>query len=479
MKPADILLRIQGLSKRYQFRRVFAGFELELVRGEWVLICGPNGAGKSTLLRLIAGLEKAQNGSITSAAGRIGYLSHASGLYEDLSPRENLEFFAKIFRLDDDPQRAAELLDQFGLTERRDDPVRSLSRGMIRRLSIALAVLHKPDLLLLDEPFSGLDYEAQVALLGLLKKIQAQGCTIVLTTHEFSLEEALDFRLLYLHKGKLKHDRRCRTLAEARDIYQNAMRAGQKKPEKTNPPAVKTPTPRLNTPVSRPPYRLRDYLAQVWAVAQKDLRTEMRTRELLNFMLLFGLSAILIFSFAFNLMSNAVRDFIPGMLWTALTFTGFLGLSKVVNRDFANQSMDVLRIAPIEPSAIYLGKLLGIFIVQLLVALVLLLATLILFNTPLLQPAMAAALSSGILGLAASGTLLATLVERTRSREMLLPVLLMPVLIPLLIACVQVTQDAAAGLALAESLAWYRLIFVYNIIMVSVGMLTYGFAIEN
>ena len=475
MDSADILLRIQGLSKRFQLRRVFADFDLDLARGEWVLICGPNGAGKSTLLRLIAGLEKAQGGSLTSAAERIGYLSHASGLYEDLSPRENLEFFTKIFRLENGLQRAAQLLEQFGLTERRDDPVRSLSRGMIRRLSIALAVLHQPDLLLLDEPFSGLDYESQVALLGLLKEIQAQGCTIVLTTHEFSLEEALDFRLLYLHKGKLLHDRRCRALAEARDIYQESMRAALLKP----PQAIKTPSLQPVTPSSRPPYRLRDYLAQVWAVAQKDLRTEMRTRELLNFMLLFGLSAILIFSFAFNLMSNAVRDFIPGMLWTALTFTGFLGLSKAVNRDFANQSMDVLRIAPIEPSAIYLGKLLGIFIVQLSVAVVLLLAALILFNTALLQPAMAAALSSGILGLAASGTLLATLVERTRSREMLLPVLLMPVLIPLLIACVQVTQDAAVGLALAESLAWYRLIFIYNISMVSVGMLTYGFAIEN
>jgi heme ABC exporter ATP-binding subunit CcmA/heme exporter protein CcmB len=479
MQPTDTLLHIQGLSKRYQFRRVFAGFDLELARGEWVLICGPNGAGKSTLLRLIAGLEKAQGGSIASAAARVGYLSHASGLYEDLSPRENLEFFARIFRLKNGPQRAAELLKEFGLTERRDDPVRSLSRGMIRRLSIALAVLHQPDLLLLDEPFSGLDYDAQLALLDLLKGIQAQGCTIVLTTHEFSLEEALDFRLLYLYKGKLIHDRRCRALAEARDIYQSAMRAGQSQPQKTNPPAGRTAQTRLDTPPSRPPYRLRDYLAQVWAVAQKDLRTEMRTRELLNFMLLFGLSAILIFSFAFNLMSNAVRDLIPGMLWTALTFTGFLGLSKAVNRDFANQSMDVLRVAPIEPSAIYLGKLLGIFIVQLAVAFVLLLAALVLFNSALLQPAMIVALSSGILGLAATGTLLATLVERTRSREMLLPVLLMPVLIPLLIACVQVTQDAAAGLALAESLAWYRLIFIYNIIMVSVGMLTYGSAIEN
>jgi heme exporter protein A len=479
MQPSDSILRIQGLSKRYQFRRVFADFDLELARGEWVLICGPNGAGKSTLLRLIAGLEKAQAGSITSTAVRVGYLSHASGLYEDLSPRENLEFFAKVFRLENGPQRAAQLLEQFGLTERSDDPVRSLSRGMIRRLSIALAVLQQPELLLLDEPFAGLDYDAQLALLRSLKEIQKQGCTIVLTTHEFSLEEALDFRLLYLHKGKLIHDRRCHALAEARDIYQNTIRAGQKLPEKTTPLVGRTPQAQPNIPPARPAYHLRDYLAQVWAVAQKDLLTEMRTRELLNFMLLFGLSAILVFSFAFNLMSNAVRDFIPGMLWTALAFTGFLGLSKAVNRDFANQSMDILRIAPIEPSAIYLGKLLGIFIVQVLVAFVLLLAALVLFNTALLQPTMAIALSSGILGLAASGTLLATLVERTRSREMLLPVLLMLVLIPLLIACVQVTQDAAAGLALVESLAWYRLIFIYNIIMLSVGMLTYGFAIEN
>ena len=258
METTDILLRIRRLSKRYQFRRVFADFDLELARGEWVLICGPNGAGKSTLLRLIAGLEKAQSGNLTCAAERIGYLSHASGLYEDLSPRENLEFFAKIFRLEDGPQRAAQLLDQFGLTDRQNDPVRSLSRGMIRRLSIALAVLHQPDLLLLDEPFSGLDYESQLALLHLLKEIQAQGCTIVLTTHEFSLEEALDFRLLYLHKGKLTHDRRCHALAEARDIYQNAMRAAPPKPQQ----AIKTLSSQPVTPASRPPYGLRDYLAR-------------------------------------------------------------------------------------------------------------------------------------------------------------------------------------------------------------------------
>ncbi len=308
-----------------------------------------------------------------------------------------------------------------------------------------------------------------------MKAIQAQGCTIVLTTHEFSLDEALDFRLLYLHKGKIIHDRRCHTLAEARALYQQAMRT----PPEGLTPLTESADAAAIQPPARPSYRLRDYLAQVWAVARKDLLVEMRTRELLNFMLLFGLSAILIFSFAFNLMSSAVRDILPGMLWTVLAFTGFLGLSKAVNRDFAQRSMDVLRIAPIEPSAIYLGKLIGIFLVQLAVALVLLLAALVLFNTNVLQPALLAALASGILGLAASGTLLATLVERTRSREMLLPVLLMPVLIPLLIACVQATQSALAGQALADALVWYRLIFIYIILMLAVGMLTYGFAIEN
>ena len=210
---------------------------------------------------------------------------------------------------------------------------------------------------------------------------------------------------------------------------------------------------------------IRDYFSQALSIVKKDLQMEFRTREILNFMLLFALISLVIFSFALDLMGQQVVQLVPGVIWATLSFSGLLGFSKNINREFAHGSMDVLRLAPIEPSAIYLGKLTGIYILEIVISGIILAASLLLFNVNLFVSGTILALLFGTFGFAVSGTLLSTLVERTKSREMLLSVLLLPVLIPLLIASIRITQDTANGLALTKSLSWFRIVVIYDLLM--------------
>ncbi len=495
--PASFLT-IRGLSKRFGFQSVYKKFNLEIGCNEFVILCGPNGAGKSTLLRLISGLEKPDSGEILFDVAKhpkvsarnhptIGFLSHSSGLYQDLTPWENLLFFASIYRINDGHQRALELLEDFHLADRKDHPVRTLSSGMVRRLAVALAMLNDPDLLLLDEPFAGLDYESQIDLLDQLRAVHARGCTIVCSTHEFSMDVEFLFRFIFLRKGQVVKDTAFHTLGEARDAYQELMIRPDISGKPENVDAVKcnkegrrtTETDNSHSEKKESEATFRDYFSQVLSIVRKDLRTEFRTKEILNFMLLFALISLVIFSFALGLMGNQVNELVPGVIWATLSFSGLLGLSKNINREFAHGSMDVLRLAPIEPSAIYLGKLAGIFLIEIVISILVLTASLLFFNVNLFTPGTILALLFGTFGFSAAGTLLSTLVERTKSREMLLSVLLLPLLIPLLIASIRITQDAANGLPPVESLSWLRIVVIYDLFMCAAGMLTYNFSIED
>lgn len=147
---------------------------------------GPNGAGKSTLLRLLAGLARPTAGSVTREGGRrsIGLLSHQSQLYGDLTAVENLAFAARLYGVPDPNGQARARLAAVGLAERADEPVRSLSRGMVQRVAIARALLHGPRVLLLDEPFTGLDPQSSELTLALLAAERAAGQALVLVTHD-------------------------------------------------------------------------------------------------------------------------------------------------------------------------------------------------------------------------------------------------------------------------------------------------------
>lgn len=174
--------------------------------GQSVALLGRNGAGKTTLLRMLAGLAKASRGRIQKPeAPRIGMLGHGIGIYDELTAEENLRLFAALFGLDDPAGIADQWLRHIGLEKVRNGRVREFSRGMRQRLAIARAFLHKPSLLLLDEPFTSLDDRAIALLQDLLREVLAEGTTVLMSTHQ--LREALEMatHVVLVSRGRVAH----------------------------------------------------------------------------------------------------------------------------------------------------------------------------------------------------------------------------------------------------------------------------------
>jgi len=208
------MISTHNLSKRFGHRLALHGVDLQVRTGEIVALLGPNGAGKSTLLRVLATLAQPSFGAVEVADYRlpeqgaearayIGYIGHQPLLYDDLSAEQNLAFFARLYGIGKADPRIDQLLDQFGLTARRGEPVRNFSRGMQQRLAIARAVLHKPAVLLLDEPHSGLDREAVTILDKLLRAHAKGGAAVLIATHDLNRVLGLAQRVEVLAAGRL------------------------------------------------------------------------------------------------------------------------------------------------------------------------------------------------------------------------------------------------------------------------------------
>ena len=183
------MIEITGLVKQYGLNPVLRGVNLHVAAGEFVTLVGGNGAGKSTLLQIVATLLKPSGGTVQvggwplpkyadKVRPHIGLVSHQSLLYGDLTAAENLAFFARLYRLEDVNAKVDAALKMVGLWARQRDRVRTFSRGMMQRLTIARATLHNPDVLLLDEPYTGLDQDATVLLDDLLQREKENGRTI-------------------------------------------------------------------------------------------------------------------------------------------------------------------------------------------------------------------------------------------------------------------------------------------------------------
>ena len=211
------MIEIHGLTKAFGPRAALAGVDLEIGAGERVLLVGPNGAGKTTLLRILAtlsrptgGLAKVAGCDVTRADARIrrmiGFLSHESLLYDDLTARQNLRFYARMYGIKEPDARIEFLLHAVGLERRAEDLVRVFSRGMQQRLAVARAVLHEPSLLLLDEPYTGLDSAAAEALTAHLEMLTDGGCTLLLTTHHPAEEGQLARRVVMMSSGQVVED---------------------------------------------------------------------------------------------------------------------------------------------------------------------------------------------------------------------------------------------------------------------------------
>jgi len=217
----------------------------------------------------------------------------------------------------------------------------------------------------------------------------------------------------------------------------------------------------------------------VWAIVQKDVRAELRTKDIFSSMFVFALLSVIIFSFAFELRVPSMAMVTPGILWVAITFAGTLGLNRsfVIEQD--KGSLAGLLLAPVDRSAIYFGKMLSNLLFMLVVELFLLPLVMILFNQPLLRWEHVLVLLLGTYGFAAVGTVFSAMAVNTRAREVLLPILLFPVVIPVLLAGVKMTGSLLDGETLSSVSNWLRLIVIYDIGFTVVAFLTFGYVVEE
>jgi heme exporter protein A len=215
--PAKAHLELRNVSKYFGDLAALRDVSLRIGPGESVFLYGPNGAGKTTLLRILCTLARPAEGhalfgdaeihaNLAAARSRIGFVSHATFLYGDLTTRENLQLAGTLFGLADLPGRIAAVLQMFSIEDRADEPVRKLSRGLQQRATLARALLHNPDFVLLDEPFTGLDAASTENLEALLQRLPKEGKTVVFSTHDFDQGAALARRLVVMAAGRVKFD---------------------------------------------------------------------------------------------------------------------------------------------------------------------------------------------------------------------------------------------------------------------------------
>ncbi len=231
------MILVKKLVKRFGPLPVLRELDFEVESGEFVALLGPNGAGKTTLLRILATLSRPTSGLVQIASYRLpqsgaalrahlGVVSHQPLLYGDLTAEENLRFFAKFYSVN--RERILEVLALVGLTKRKDDLVRTYSRGMQQRLTIGRAILHNPRILLLDEPHTGLDQEAGEILDQVLQAVALEGRTVVMTSHDLVRAANLATRVDLLSRGKISASVSTDdlTASDLVDFYRTALKGG-------------------------------------------------------------------------------------------------------------------------------------------------------------------------------------------------------------------------------------------------------------
>ena len=220
-------LKAEGITKRYGSLTALNGVGLAMDEGASLVLLGPNGAGKSTLLGVLAGRINPTSGTVRLLGNEIkhsrearaltGYLSHDSMLYGGLSAQENLVLYCRLYGVDDIAARVEEMLRLIGLWDRRDDMVDGFSRGMEQRLAIARSLLHNPRLLILDEPFSGLDYRSSKKLTDILATLRDGKRATLLSTHDLDAAGSLGSEVAVIHKGRIRY--RGEVGDNLRDLY--------------------------------------------------------------------------------------------------------------------------------------------------------------------------------------------------------------------------------------------------------------------
>ncbi|MEH7437375.1 heme ABC exporter ATP-binding protein CcmA [Neobacillus drentensis] len=211
------MIDIKKLTKQADNKLILRGIDLSIKKGETVAILGPNGAGKSTLLKVLATLIKPTSGLVNingldlkkdhiEIKKTLGYLPHSSLLYDQYSPLENLVFFGNIYGVKNVEEKAIQLVKEVGLSFFLNEPVKNFSRGMIQRIAIARAIVHDPEVLLLDEPHTGLDQGAITILNNVILSMKDKGATTLMVTHDFKQAAEICDRIIIVKNGKIVDD---------------------------------------------------------------------------------------------------------------------------------------------------------------------------------------------------------------------------------------------------------------------------------
>jgi heme exporter protein B len=215
------------------------------------------------------------------------------------------------------------------------------------------------------------------------------------------------------------------------------------------------------------------------SITRKDLRAELRSRELVNTMGLFALLSVLVFSFALELDRVARQEAVSGVLWVTVVFASILGLNRSMAMEREQGSLDALLMAPISRTAIFAGKLIGNFLFTLIVGLVLLPLMAMLYNMQLVQPWIVVVLLLGIIGFATVGTLLATMTVQTRARESLLPIVMLPLALPVLLAAVNASTAILNNVPQDDWIAWPQILVVADVVYLTLCFLLFEYVIES
>jgi heme exporter protein B len=232
-------------------------------------------------------------------------------------------------------------------------------------------------------------------------------------------------------------------------------------------------------PAAVPGSPVANFLRTMLAVVWKDLAAELRSRELISAMLIFSLLVILIFNFALELDATARATITSGVLWVTFVFAGTLGLNRSMAIEKDRGCLDGLLLAPVDRSAIYFGKVLGNLAFMLLVAIIVLPVYSVLYNTNLFNPGLLLVILLGAIGYVVVGTLLATMSVQARTRDILLPILLFPVIVPVLVAAVKASSGYLQGLDPSEIRPWITLLVTYDVIFTAVAFMVFDFVVEE
>jgi len=221
------------------------------------------------------------------------------------------------------------------------------------------------------------------------------------------------------------------------------------------------------------------FLRKILVIVQKDVAVELRTREMLSSMFVFALLVIVIFNFAFELRVENVRQIAPGVLWVTFTFAGMLGLNRSFVLEKDKGCLEGLLLCPVDRTAIYFGKMLGNVIFMTLVEALILPIFSVLFNLSLFHPVLLLIVVLGTLGFAGVGTLFSAMAVHTRAREVMLPVLLFPVVVPAMIAAVKATGGILDGQPFSEIAHWVRLLAVFDVVFLAISFMTFDYVVEE